>query len=213
MSERNDIIDGSEAAGRKYGLIYTRQCGWVDLGHANPASAKKLLRKLSLNNNGVGNKPRKIIYSQMMGNKYVKLGVRKSYIIKQSLTPTEKKSVALSIFFDVSNDFERFQGNWLFRYFTNSSYSAEDLVSNLIGFYRAASPGRNYIQLCEPVSKDIALDIWDKFGSVGENKNRTFGPYLYPVNPNSKNGPMSVVTPWFLRTIKRSQKGFLFIDE
>ncbi|BBA33855.1 hypothetical protein sS8_1901 [Methylocaldum marinum] len=36
MTSRSDIIDGSQAIGRKYGLIYTRKCGWVDLGHANP---------------------------------------------------------------------------------------------------------------------------------------------------------------------------------
>jgi hypothetical protein len=35
MSERKDIIDGKLAKGRKYGLIYTKKCGWIDLGHAN----------------------------------------------------------------------------------------------------------------------------------------------------------------------------------
>jgi hypothetical protein len=41
MSKRDDIVDGAEAYGgdgtiRKYGLIYTSECGWIDLGHANP---------------------------------------------------------------------------------------------------------------------------------------------------------------------------------
>lgn len=41
MTTRADIIDGKDAqlpdgSIRKYGLIYTQKCGWVDLGHANP---------------------------------------------------------------------------------------------------------------------------------------------------------------------------------
>ena len=39
MTKRTDIIDASIASGRKYGLIYTKRCGWVDLGHANPEGA------------------------------------------------------------------------------------------------------------------------------------------------------------------------------
>lgn len=47
MTKRSDIIDASEAYGpdgriRKYGLIYTERCGWVDLGHASPESAQGL---------------------------------------------------------------------------------------------------------------------------------------------------------------------------
>jgi hypothetical protein len=43
MSERKDIIDGKLAKGRKYGLIYTKKCGWIDLGHANPAGGASVL--------------------------------------------------------------------------------------------------------------------------------------------------------------------------
>ncbi|MCF6202714.1 MAG: hypothetical protein L3J59_03460 [Methylococcaceae bacterium] len=95
------------------------------------------------------------------------------------------KSIAFSIFMDVSREFESLQNNWFFGRFLNSGYSAEDLVSNLIGFYRAVDPNTDYIQLCEPVSKETALYIWDTYGSVGENKNREFAPYLYPPSPNS----------------------------
>lgn len=42
MTKRSDIIDGSDASGKKYGLIYTKRCGWVDLGHANPEGANSL---------------------------------------------------------------------------------------------------------------------------------------------------------------------------
>jgi hypothetical protein len=36
MSKREDIVDGSEAINRQYGLVYTCNLGWLDLGHMNP---------------------------------------------------------------------------------------------------------------------------------------------------------------------------------
>ena len=214
MSNRGDIIDGSQAAGSTKGLIYTKKCGWVDLGHANPiGGAANLLTSLTLNNHGIGNKYYKLPYSQWMQKRGVKVGIIERYIIKKDLSPRELKSVALSIFMDVSNEFESFQNNWLFRKFTNSGYSAEDLVSDLISFYRAVDPETDYIQLCEPVPKETALYIWDTYGPVGENKNRTFAPYLYPLSPTSGGGPMSVEIPWFLNTIKPGKEGKLFEKE
>ena len=122
MTDRSDIVDGNSAIGRKYGLIYTKRCGWIDLGHA--MGRKRLL----------------------------KAGVLKKYDVKKGLNDSQKKSVALSIFLDVSHAFENLQSNWLFRLVTDSGYSAEDLVSNLIGFYRAVYPSKQFISLCQPVS-------------------------------------------------------------
>ncbi|WP_259391231.1 hypothetical protein [Pectobacterium polaris] len=34
MSVRSEIIDGRQASGVTYGLIYTEVLGWIDLGHA-----------------------------------------------------------------------------------------------------------------------------------------------------------------------------------
>ena len=34
MSKRNDITDGIFATTKKYGLVYTEELGWIDLGHA-----------------------------------------------------------------------------------------------------------------------------------------------------------------------------------
>ncbi|MCX9023421.1 hypothetical protein [Citrobacter portucalensis] len=45
MTKRNDIIDDSDrliTRDIRYGLIYTDNLGWIDLGHANPAGAEKL---------------------------------------------------------------------------------------------------------------------------------------------------------------------------
>lgn len=144
----------------------------------------------------------------MMGRPYFKIGVVKKYDVKKDLNVADKKSVALSIFMDVSHAFETMQANWPFSKVTNSGYSAEDLVSNLIGFYRAVEPNGQHIQTCEPVSKKIALAIWDKYGEVGKNKNYSISPYVYPAPP-SLGGPMSVLLPFSLTTIKPEKEGFL----
>lgn len=146
----------------------------------------------------------------MMGRKNLfKVGILKKYDVKKGLDDNQKKSVALSIFLDVSHAFEGLQSNWLFRQATNSGYSAEDLVSNLIGFYRAIYPDKQFISLCQPVSKAVALDIWDKYGEVGSNKNYSTIPYIYPIT-SSKNGPMSMQLPSELNIIKPAQQGVLF---
>jgi hypothetical protein len=43
MSKREDILDGTEILNlmKKYGLIYTCNCGWIDLGHLNPENKRK----------------------------------------------------------------------------------------------------------------------------------------------------------------------------
>ena len=207
MTSRTDIIDGAKAAGRMYGLIYTKKCGWVDLGHANPESARGLWNQI-INEKNSGTAPDgyfRITYKQLMGRPYFKVGIAKKYDIKKGLSPADKKSVAFSIFMDVSHSFEALQSDWPFKKFTNSGYSAEDLVSNLIGFYRAIEPGGNHLQLCEPVSKKIALEIWDKYGAVGDMKNYSTIPYIYPISP-AIGGPMSAQLPYALTTIKPAQE-------
>lgn len=122
-----------------------------------------------------------------------------------------KKSVALAIFLDVSHSFESLQAGWLFNKLTSSGYSAEDLVSNLIGFYRAVEPHGQHIQVCQPVSKKIALSIWDKYGDIGQIKNYSTTPYIYPIPPAS-GGPMSAQLPYSLTTIKPAQKGIHYYE-
>jgi hypothetical protein len=212
MTKKSDIIDGGSASGRKYGLIYTKRCGWIDLGHANPEGANSLWQQVLKEKDSGGSKAGyfRVAYKQMMGRKNLfKVGVLKKYDVKKGLNDSQKKTVALSIFLDVSHAFESMQSNWLFRQRTNSGYSAEDLVSNLIGFYRAVYPSKQFIPLCQPVSKAVALEIWDKFGEVGSNKNYSIFPYIYPIPP-SKGGPMSAQLPKELNTIEPAKQGALF---
>lgn len=211
MTSRAHIIHGNEAFGRKFGLIYTRRCGWVDLGHANPDGATKLWDSIVNERAEGSDKPGyfRIKYKQLMGNKHIKLGVQRVYDIKKGLNTSDKKSVALSIILDVSDAFESMQSGWPFRWATNSGYSAEDLVSNLIGFYRAVDPRIPYVQVCQPVSKDLALQIWDTYGAVGSNKNLAATPFLYPIPP-ARGGPMCGALPPVLNSIKPAIPGVLY---
>jgi len=131
--------------------------------------------------------------------------------IKDSLSLPQRKSVALAIFLEISNNFEAMQSNLFYRLFTNSGYSAEDIVSDIIGFYRVVEPGRRYIERCEPVSLEEARMIWDVFGPVGNNKNYTGGPFLYSLDKSLKRGGAACgKMPYFLETIRPAQKGVLF---
>jgi len=76
----------------------------------------------------------------------------------------------------------------------------EDFVSDLIGFC-AGYPKKQLLQLCEPVSKDIALKTWDTYGAVGDNKNHSVIPYLYPLPGTKFAGPVSAPLPKELNTI------------
>lgn len=207
-----------------YGLIYTCNGGWLDLGHLNPNStrteigAANLWRSLLsegpamkrqnctmeaptfLQAPGVaalkyfsncGNDPYvrfadgssgfAIRYRQDHGGYPGKPGREGKYLIKYGLTRDQKKSIGLSIFMDVSHDFERFQNSALGRLVTDSGYSAEDLVSNLIGFYIAVGviSKTDAIAACQPVSRETAERIWRNNGAVGSNKNTTFEPHLF----------------------------------
>jgi len=81
----------------------------------------------------------------------------------------------------------------------NSGFSAEDLISNLISVYRSINPNINYIDHCKPVDKTTALQIWDNYGEIGNIKNSTLSPYLFPLNAKGK--PEKGALPDFLNTI------------
>ena len=151
-----------------------------------------------------------IDYRQMMGNKHIKVGTTGRFEIQKGLSIEDKRAVALSIFLNVSKNFEDLQSNWLFRHFTDSGYSAEDLVSDLIGFYRAVFPNMVFVESCEPVAKDVALKIWDTYGAVGSNKNFTTVPYIFPLPGTRNAGPMSASLPFEFNRITPATPGTLF---
>lgn len=234
MSDRNDIIDGSLAENRRGGLVYTKKCGWIDLGHARPSGANDLWDKIKneraapendlqkhliqkARNEILGNRRSSyfvIRYGQMMSAPLIDFnaGVGKYYAVKKGLSLGEKQSVALAIFLAVSHAFESFQQIWLARAFTNSGYSVEDMISNLLGFYRAMNPATPYIRRCDPVSKDLALQIWDEHGAVGSIKNRTLSPYLFHDGDGVADSRRLGTLPSFLSTIQAADEGDKFFE-
>jgi hypothetical protein len=196
MTQRKDIETGR--------LIYTCNCGWVDLGHAgieldsaNTYSLKYKRKPSKAGRPWIGADvlwsqidkeqggrsvldPRgyKVTYRQEMGWKGTYAGETRQYWVRTGLTRDQKEQVALAIFSEVSHAFEGMQGSWPYSWATDSGYSQEDLVSNLIGFYMVVHPKLldRFEELCRPISLQGSLDIWDKYGAVGQTKNKNFTP-------------------------------------
>lgn len=213
---KEDIKDGSEAEFLKNGYVYTRLCGWIDLGHAIPGETRDLWRKIQNEQDDDFDRWEEpgyffTSYGQFMRHKKLSAGVRVAYRIKKGLGLKEKKSVTLGIFLDVSGRFETLQGSWPFCWLeqvNESSYSLEDLISNLIGFYRAVEPGRRYIEMSQPVSKKEALEIYERHKStIATLKNHSLRPLLFHLGTE---GPVYGTLPLFLNTIRPAKPGELY---
>jgi len=228
-------------------LIYTCNCGWIDLGHANPASRRPHVGAQSLWNEV--NSPKenerfvvasaskaalseryaaatgapasgpefngyRVTYKQDMSTPRV-LGLRltassgSTYVVRHGLSPAERKSVALAIFMEVSFGFEGMQGSWPYSWTraAESSFSQEDLVSNLLGFYSIVEPSISYLELCHPVGIDASEVVWDQYGGVSR-KNRSFSPIFQPCR-ECREHP---VFPSQLQMITAARKGDKFFD-
>lgn len=181
-------------------LVYTCNCGWIDLGHANPLTkrpepyvgAQRLWNQI-LSESGKKSRDSlargfKVTYGQDMslgrvGLNGVLIGTIRDYWVRAGLAVSQKERVALAIFQEVSFGFESLQlwGEWGSRLSaTTSGYSIEDLVSNLIGFYTAVRPHVDYIALAQPVGKEASLELLRKYPDTFSRKNRGFyRPCLY----------------------------------
>ncbi|WP_133511910.1 hypothetical protein [Candidatus Thiosymbion oneisti] len=244
MSNRDDIKDER--------LIYTCNCGWIDLDHMEDSAkyefvgAKNLWKQIRGGDLPPGVDPRrlydrpgpgcfpyvdprercarfhdgdpgyKVTYRQGMSHKRIKpvrAGIERSYLVRYGLTPQEKRVVALAIFMEVSVMFEGFQGSFPWRVATNSGFSQEDLVSNLLSFYIAVD-GYDLDQvetICKKVSTEVALAIWDREGSVEENKNPTFEP-AFAKEPGAECTDSEQIFPKAFTKIRPAIKGGNFID-
>ncbi|GKW16641.1 hypothetical protein PEC301937_25900 [Pectobacterium carotovorum subsp. carotovorum] len=194
MSKRSDIEQNK--------LIYTEKIGWVDLGHAKGDDARKLMIAINAGDTKEGN-DFIIQYMQSMvyNSKYGTSRITK-WKVKKGLSSNDKKRVALTIMMYTSHLFESHQDSALFNWYTDSGYSGEDLVSNLLGFYQAVD-GINYLPQLEIADKVDALKRWDYYGPIGKYKNREFRPLLFPHPEKYPNNarPYHAPLPSFMRTI------------
>lgn len=200
MTTRADIEKGR--------LIYTEHLGWIDKGHAKGDDARALWGQLlSEPHNPLLKNYFLVNYSQAMGKAFagvsVRTGVRAQWKVKKGLSIETKRSIALSIMFYVSLKFEGLQSNALFSRVTDSGFSCEDLVSNLLGFYSVVLP-RNYMALIRPKPKEYAQKIWDYYGPLGRYKNNELKAIVFPDPERFPNNayPYKKGLPSYLSSIK-----------
>jgi hypothetical protein len=212
MSSRDDI--GRYKDDLDKGLIYTCNCGWFDKGHGDGRNAKTLWDKVLKEEpvyyqNGLNGY--QVDFAETSKPYGVKLHEHlQKFFVKSGLSISDKKKVALAIFKEVSISFENLQGTGVKGFagevWGGSSFSEEDLVSDLIGFYRIVD-GTDWKTLCKPVSVTASETIWDRDGGVGTHKNKTFTPKFHACN----ECPTSVF-PQQYQSIPDIQKGELFLD-
>ena len=210
--------------GAKFGIIYSCNCGWLDRGHSSTRSSRPTvgtdwLWNSLLSERGPSESLKKqpayvLSYRQdavksVLGTK-IYPGITKHYLVRRGLSFHEKAQVGLAIFQEVSLAFEGMQDSWLARTVTgtDSGFSEEDLVSNLIAYYKAVYPMIDVDALCKPVSVAASREVWRTHGAVGQNKNRAFTPHLYACTECTG---LPVFPPQF-QTIIPATKGVLFDD-
>lgn len=193
MSDRDDIEPNTRGWRR---LSYTCRCGWVDWGHALPGSAIALKRQID---NEVGSWPLLdgmdvtldgqaaylLAYGQAMGAGPLRVSTVRHWVVKKGLSQQEREQVALGIFLNASYGFEKLQGTFPYSLVTgDSSFSPEDLVSNLIGFYSAfrSTPQEKMREICREVSVKESYRVWDAHLPDGLSgvRNKTPRPILFP---------------------------------
>lgn len=216
MSKRNEIKDGFKSRTDKYGLIYTRVLGWIDLGHAGGEDSRRL-KALLLEENGRKFYPEfndwyfPIDYYQDFGANWKNdhfeaqgcVGINTPLMIRSCLSWEVKRQIALTIIMKTAYRLEAFQQSSFFSWYTDSGFSGEDLVSDLVGFYRVFGNEVDPIIFSYPTTKEYALSIWDYYGPVGNFKNKEFRPLLFPQpSPLRKGLPRKGYLPSWLNYVK-----------
>lgn len=196
MTKRSDIDGGR--------LIYTKEIGWIDKGHAKGEDASTLMSVLTAGDYSTKEPYFTLKYTQYMGRGR-SYGVSKitRWKVRRGLSDNDKKRVALTIIMYTTHKFESLQDSFPFSWFTDSGYSGEDCISNLLGSYRAVSEVDPMTYLTV-LSKEEAYRRWDYYGSIGKYKNKLFKPLIFPdpaIYPNNAR-PYFVSLPCYLDRVK-----------
>ncbi|SMQ26177.1 hypothetical protein SAMN02744765_2548 [Pantoea agglomerans] len=142
-------------------------------------------------------------YSQGMTSPFrlLRSGKVMTWRIRRGRPYWEQKSIALAMMMNMARKFEAFQGSFPNNLVTDSGFSGEDLVSDVLGFYRVVSV-QNPFKILRPVSKEEALKRWDYYGKTGNWKNETFQPLLFPDPERFPHlRPRKALLPQFMRTV------------
>ncbi|AFE58564.1 hypothetical protein [Rahnella aceris] len=215
MSKRSDITNSMIGNVRGKGLVYTKVLGWIDMGHARGTDARKLKEILF--------KEKGVRYFRELNEWYFPVdyyqemyapvhkssrtnlwaGIHAPLMVRSCLSDNLKKRIALTIMMKTAWRFEAFQDSSLIKWRTDSGFSCEDLVSDLVGFYRVFGEGIDPLILSQPTDIVYSLSIWDHYGPVGRHKNTAFRPLLFPKpSPGKKTMPRLGLLPSWLDYIK-----------
>lgn len=219
MSHRKDIEPDPDDGWRR--LSYTRRCGWVDWGHALPTAAASLIGRVRTQSDPVlplpperilleGQSAFALRFGLTSGALGVKRQLAQDYVVRRNMPSTHRWSAALGIFMHASVRLEQYQGSFPLGLVSSSSFSGEDLVSNLIGFYAAARHIRlkQMREICGEVSVAESYRIWDTHlsGGLSGFKNHRFRPRLFPTK-EGVHSPADLTWPQVLSTIRPSPAG------
>lgn len=137
---------GKKAINQKY--TYTCNCGWIDKSHFDTTTKRPRIDIGATNlwkqiQNEIGEKSVwkngfRVIYTQDASIKGItEVGVTNEYFIKYGLPIKTREQIALTIFQEVSLEFEKLQK---LNFLSGSSFEPADLVSDLLGFYTVIRP-------------------------------------------------------------------------
>jgi len=173
--------------------VYTCNCGWIDKTHFKTTTIRDRIDIGATNlwkqiNNEIGVKSVwkngfRVVYSQDIVKLGISIGVTKEYFIKYGLSVKIKEQIALTIFQEVSMEFEQLQS---LHPTSGSSFEPADLISDLLGFYGVIRPKltQKFIleNLCKEMSIDKSVAIYKKYPgtfTISKYKNKKFTPRFF----------------------------------
>ncbi len=173
-------VDEDEITGGNPRFSFSTRCGWIDWSHATDGMTRHIIpaiQQVSDNMRASGTTTPQPVTTPTMESRpggILLSGVTPTFNIKRPLSSDEIRSVALRVFMLQSIAFENLQ-QWT-DFIGESSFSAEDLPSNLIGFYMGVDNlDRDDIR--------TICDVWSPEDSLSEfqnnepsSRNRTFRP-------------------------------------
>lgn len=133
-------------------------------------------------------------YEQLSGSRLIERVLSHTEVkafVADGLSLPKKIAVARSMMMSVSKGHE-----WKQRLgfvFTDSGFSVEDLVSNMIGLYSAVHGDVELLNKLIPYSEERSKQIFREIGNVGKWKNTGTTPYLYdPATKSMKISPIGL---------------------
>ncbi|MBP2326988.1 hypothetical protein JOF56_007373 [Kibdelosporangium banguiense] len=179
---------------------FSTRCGWIDWGHASPGLPANLIDRVRQASNAFGATPQQEFSTPDMTSTAAGVILSSASVqvrLLRALSADEVLQVSLAIFKQLSLAFET-QQQWT-DLIGSSSFSQEDLPSNLIGFYMAA---RGFTRtaltpICGVVPQEAALTEFDRRHDFRRNRDFT---------------PIGATEPWpaELSTIDSDQATGLF---